>query len=218
MNIENNIKKIVTDLQSTSSKLIVVTKNQSLATLQEVYTLGYRIFGENRVQELVEKYEALPKDISWHLIGHLQTNKIKYIAPFVSVIQSVDSLKLLEEINKQALKCNRVIDCLLQIYIAKEETKFGLSEQEALEIINSDEFANLNNIKIIGLMGMATNTDDKAVVENEFKTLKSFFDSWQNIQKHNVRNTELSMGMSNDYLIAAHVGSTLVRVGSAIFN
>lgn len=217
MSIETNIQKIETDLQDFNCKLIVVTKNQPISSLEKVYELGYKIFGENRVQELVEKYEALPKDINWHIIGHLQTNKVKYIAPFISLIQSVESFKLLEEINKQALKCNRIIDCLLQIFIAKEETKFGLSEQEALEILHSGQLSVLQNIKIVGVMGMATNTDDVLVIENEFNKLKIFFDTVKSIAKPNVCIQELSMGMSSDYILAAQLGSTMVRVGSAVF-
>lgn len=218
MSLYSNIQKITTALSGSNCQLIIVTKTKPIDTLQEVYDLGYKVFGENRVQELVEKYEALPKDIVWHLIGHLQTNKVKYIAPFVSLIHSVESFKLLEEINKQAAKNNRVINCLLQIYIAKEETKFGLSEQEAIDILQLEELNNLLNIKIIGVMGMATNTVDIEVVKNEFRTLKSFFDQIKFIQKPNVALTEISMGMSGDYELAAQAGSTMVRVGSAVFN
>lgn len=216
MNIQKNILNIKNAL-SNSCKLIVVTKTKPIEVLENVYASGERAFGENRVQELVEKYEKLPKDIQWHLIGHLQSNKVKYIAPFISCIHSVESMNLLEEINKQALKNNRIINCLLQMYIAKEETKFGLSETEALEILNSEKINLLKNIKIIGLMGMATNTNDISIVKNEFSRLKTFFDSIHSIKKENIEIKELSMGMSNDYALASDLGSTMVRVGSAIF-
>lgn len=178
--------------------------------LMEVYNAGHKIFGENKVQEMVDKHEILPKDIEWHLIGHLQTNKAKYIAPFVSMIHSVDSLKLLQEINKQAGKNKRVIDCLLQIYIAKEESKFGLDITEAEYIINSEALKAMKNVRIVGLMGMATNTDNKELISNEFKSLKLFFDK-------NPSFSVLSMGMSSDYLIAIENGSNMIRVGSSIF-
>ena len=218
MNIASNIQKILSELKDKNCKLIIVTKTRPVEVLKQVYDLGYKVFGENRVQELTEKYEVLPKDIEWHLIGHLQTNKVKYIAEFVSLIHSVESFKLLEEINKQAAKCNRVIPCLLQIYIAKEETKFGLSETEALDLLNSNELTTLQNIRIVGVMGMATNTTDIAIVKNEFKSLKIFFDSIKHISKPNISLSEISMGMSNDYQFAADAGSTMVRVGSAVFS
>ena len=218
MNIASNIQKIQSNLSGKNCKLIVVTKTRPVETLKEVYDLGYKVFGENRVQELTEKYETLPKDIEWHLIGHLQTNKVKYIAGFVNLIHSVESFKLLEEINKQAAKHNRVIPCLLQIYIAKEETKFGLTESEALDLLNSNELSTLQNIKIVGVMGMATNTTDITIVQKEFKSLKTFFDSIKHITRPNVALSEISMGMSNDYQIAAETGSTMVRVGSAVFS
>ncbi len=197
--------------------LIAVTKTHPVEKLMEVYTAGHKQFGENKVQELCDKYEALPKDIEWHLIGHLQSNKVKYIAPFVALIHSVDSIKLLQEINKQAAKNNRIISCLLQIYIANEDTKFGLSFSEAKQLIDSTEFKQLNNIKIVGLMGMATNTDDTTQIRSEFKSLKIFFDA---VKSHSTTNFELSilsMGMSSDYQMAIEEGSTMVRVGSSIF-
>lgn len=202
---------------SSQCQLVVVTKTRPIETLQGVYELGERHFGENRVQELLPKYESLPKDIHWHLIGHLQSNKVKYIASFIHCIHSVESMSLLEEINKQAAKNNRTIQCLLQIYIAKEETKYGLSENEALEILHSEKLKLLKNIKIVGLMGMATNTENQSVIANEFKILKTFFDSVKNIQSNNIAITELSMGMSSDYELASQMGSTMVRVGSAVF-
>jgi pyridoxal phosphate enzyme (YggS family) len=197
--------------------LIAVTKTHPIEKLMEVYTAEHKVFGENKVQELCDKYEALPKDIDWHLIGHLQSNKVKYIAPFVSLIHSVDSIKLLQEINKQAAKNNRTINCLLQIYIANEDTKFGLSFSEAQQLIDSSEFKQLNNIKIVGLMGMATNTDDTTQIRKEFKSLKTFFDSLKNHSTANFELSILSMGMSSDYQMAIEEGSTMVRVGSSIF-
>lgn len=197
---------------------MAVSKTKTVEDIQAIYNCGQKVFGENKVQELTSKYELLPKDIEWHLIGHLQTNKVKYIAPFVAMIHSVDSFKLLQEINKQAAKNNRVIDCLLQLFIAQEETKFGLSEEEAKELLTSDAFKELKNVRIVGLMGMASNTDNEAQIRKEFKSLKKFFDELNSsLCTQNSTLTELSMGMSSDYLIAVEEGSTLVRVGSAIF-
>jgi PLP dependent protein len=216
--IAQNIQDINSQLLNTNAKLIAVTKTKPVSLLLEAYQSGSKRFGENKVQEMVEKYEEMPKDIDWHMIGHLQTNKVKYIAPFVGLIHSVDSLKLLEEINKQALKYQRVINCLLQIFIAKEETKFGLSVSEAIEIFQSDSLKELQNIKLVGLMGMASNVIDSEVVREEFRGLKAFFDSIKSKYKApNIDLTEISMGMSGDYLIAAEEGSTFVRIGSAIF-
>ncbi|GAB2788364.1 YggS family pyridoxal phosphate-dependent enzyme [Rhabdobacter roseus] len=216
MSIRENIAHIEQQLQS-KARLVAVTKTKPVEVLQQAYEAGFRRFGENKVQEMVEKYEALPKDIEWHLIGHLQTNKVKYIAPFVALIHSVDSLKLLAEINKQAGKNNRVIDCLLQIHIAEEETKFGLSEPEARALLESEELIQMHHIRIVGLMGMATNTDDQAQVRKEFRVLRTFFDSLKSLPNERIQLRELSMGMSGDYLLAVEEGSTLVRVGSAIF-
>ena len=184
----------------------------------EAYQAGQRVFGENMVQELVEKQEQLPNDIEWHLIGHLQSNKVKYIAPFIAMIQSVDSIKLLQEINKQALKNTRVIDCLLQIYIADEETKFGLGFDEAIELLRADEFSALKNIRIRGVMGIATNTDKEKQLKDEFYELKTFFDGLKQsfFRKEDSFNT-ISMGMSADYEIAIEQGSNMIRVGSTIF-
>lgn len=219
MNIAENIHTILNSLEGTSAKLIAVTKTKPIELLQEAYDANCKIFGENKVQEMVSKWEVLPKDIQWHLIGHLQTNKVKYMAEFVSMIHSVDSIKLLQEIDKQAAKHARVIDCLLQIYIAKEETKFGLSQEEAIALLESESFKEMKNIRIVGLMGMATNTDDLIQIRLEFRGLKTFFDSLKSTftNTENVALSEISMGMSGDYLIAAEEGSTLVRVGSAIF-
>ena len=219
MNIATNIAHILSDLAGTSAKLVAVTKTKPIELLQEAYDANCKVFGENKVQEMVSKWEVLPKDIEWHLIGHLQTNKVKYMAEFVSLIHSVDSLKLLQEIDKQAAKHQRRIDCLLQIYIAKEDTKFGLSEEEALEILHSEEFKTMKNIRIVGVMGMATNTDDLTQIRLEFRSLKAFFEQLKSTfqSTENLALTEISMGMSGDYQIAAEEGSTLVRVGSAIF-
>ena len=213
MSISENLSNLNKELEPYKVTLVAVSKTQPIDLIMEAYNAGQRIFGENKVQECVAKYEALPKDIQWHIIGHLQTNKVKFIAPFVSLIQSVDSLKLLQEINKEALKNNRIIDCLLQIHITEEETKFGLSFDEAKEILGSLEKINLKNIRIIGLMGMATLTDDKSVIRMEFRLLKQFYEAEKVQRSFSV----LSMGMSSDYKIAKEEGSNLVRVGSAIF-
>ncbi|MFN8347716.1 MAG: YggS family pyridoxal phosphate-dependent enzyme [Spirosomataceae bacterium] len=217
MSIPQNIQKITSEI-APSARLIAVTKTKPVAMLMEAYNAGFKRYGENKVQEMEMKYEQMPKDIEWHLIGHLQTNKVKYIAPFVAMIHSVDSLKLAQEINKQAAKNNRVVDCLLQIFIAQEETKFGLSEEEAKELLTSEAFCALKNIRVVGLMGMASNIDDNAQIRREFRGLKQFFDELNaTICTQDAALTELSMGMSSDYLIAVEEGSTLVRVGSAIF-
>ena len=199
------------------ARLIAVTKTKPVAMLQDAYEAGARLFGENKVQEMAEKQPQLPSDIEWHLIGHLQSNKVKYIASFVSLIHSIDSLKLLQEVNKQALKNGRVIDCLLQIHIADEETKFGMLAEEAEALLQSETLNDLQNVRIIGLMGLATNTDDAEQVRREFHELKQLFDTLGTIQTAQVQFSELSMGMSGDYEIAVEEGSTLVRVGSAIF-
>lgn len=219
MNIAENIDKIKAELAGTSARLIAVTKTKPLEDLQAAYDANCKTFGENKVQEMVQKWEVLPKDIEWHLIGHLQSNKVKYMAEFVAMIHSVDSLKLLQEIDKQASKHNRVIDCLLQIYIAQEDTKFGLSEDEAREILDSEEFKAMKNVRVVGLMGMATNTDDQEQIRLEFRSLKTFFETLktQYSASENLQFREVSMGMSGDFMIAAEEGSTLVRVGSAIF-
>jgi pyridoxal phosphate enzyme (YggS family) len=218
MSIADNIKSLKNETIPKKVTLIAVSKTKPVADIQEAYDAGQRLFGENTVQEMVEKYEQLPKDIEWHQIGHLQSNKVKYIAPFISMIQSVDSLKLLQEINKQAEKNKRVIDCLLQIYIADEETKFGLGFDEAIELLRSDEFATFKNIRIRGLMGIATNTDKEKQLKDEFQELKTFFDG---IKQSFFRKEEsfdvISMGMSSDYEIAIEQGSNMIRVGSTIF-
>ena len=198
--------------------LVAVTKTRPVEILKQAYEFGLRDFGENRVQEMIVKQAELPSDIRWHLIGHLQTNKVKFIAPFVHLVHSVESLKLLEEINKQAKKNNRVIDCLLQVYIATEESKFGLDETEIHQILESDKYKSLENIRVHGLMGMATFTDDLSVVRREFAGLKALFD---NIKHQYFASSDsfsiLSMGMSGDYQIAIEEGSTMVRVGTALF-
>jgi pyridoxal phosphate enzyme (YggS family) len=218
MSIADNIKSLKKETEASKVILLAVSKTKPAAELQEAYDAGQRLFGENQVQELVEKYEQLPKDIEWHLIGHLQSNKVKYIAPFISMIQSVDSMKLLQEINKHALKANRVIDCLLQIYIADEETKFGLGFDEAIELLRSDEFAELKNVRIRGLMGIATNTDNEKQINEEYYELKTFFDG---IKASYFRKEDsfsiLSMGMSSDYKVAIEQGSNMIRLGSTIF-
>ncbi|AYQ32776.1 YggS family pyridoxal phosphate-dependent enzyme [Runella sp. SP2] len=219
MGIAENIQQIVTEI-SPAARLIAVTKTKPVEMLMEAYQAGFKRYGENKVQEMVGKYEQMPKDIEWHLIGHLQSNKVKYMASFVAMIHSVDSLKLLQEINKQAAKNNRVIDCLLQVFIAQEETKFGLSEEELGELLLSDELKSMQNVRIVGLMGMASNTDDEDQVRLEFRGLKQLFDKLNARAADfpaNVDLKEISMGMSGDYPIAVEEGSTLVRVGSAIF-
>ena len=214
--IADTIHQFDNELQG-RARLIAVTKTKPVPMLQEAYEAGCRLFGENKVQEMVDKQPQLPADVQWHLIGHLQTNKVKYIAPFVALIHSVDSLKLLQEIDKQAAKHNRVIDCLLQIYIADEETKFGLSPNEATALLNAPELDSLTHIRIVGLMGLATNTDNQNQVRREFRGLKQLYNTLATIQRPMIQFRELSMGMSGDYRIAVEEGSTLVRVGSAIF-
>ncbi|NDP26572.1 MAG: YggS family pyridoxal phosphate-dependent enzyme [Flavobacterium sp.] len=213
MSIKQNLRNIKSSL-SENVTLVAVSKTKPIPDLMEAYDAGQRIFGENKVQEMSEKWEAMPKDIEWHMIGHVQTNKVKFMAPFVSLIHGVDSLKLLEEINKQAKKNNRVIDCLLQIYIAEEESKFGLDEEELNEILNSTSLLEMKNIRIVGLMGMATFTENQTQIKKEFTHLKSIFDSFT---IHNSQFTIISMGMSGDYQLAIGCGSTMVRIGSSIF-
>ncbi|MCK6617645.1 MAG: YggS family pyridoxal phosphate-dependent enzyme [Cyclobacteriaceae bacterium] len=214
---KNNIRELRATIPA-NVKLIAVSKTQPPERVLEVYRFGQRCFGENKVQELVPKYQALPKDIEWHMIGHLQTNKVKYIAPFVSLIHSVDSLKLLQEINKQAQRYGRVIPVLLQIHIASEETKFGLSQTEVEEILKNPVIDNLNHVKISGLMGMATLTDDAAKIREEFKGLRLLSEKLKRFTvPGRIEMHELSMGMSHDYVIAIEEGSTMVRIGSAIF-
>lgn len=212
MSIAENLNKIKNSLPPHVT-LVVVTKTHPAERLMEVYNAGHFILGENKVQEMLEKQELLPKDIQWHLVGHLQTNKVKYIAPFVALIHSVDSFKLLKEIDKQAQKNNRVIDCLLQVYIAKEETKFGFDAVEVEQLMKSAELQQLKNIRIVGLMGMATNTANQTQVAEEFQSLSIFF---KKLQTTNPELRTLSMGMSSDYKIAIENGSNMVRIGSSI--
>ena len=218
MSISINLLKIKSTLPSTVT-LVAVSKTKPIPDLMEAYDAGQRIFGENKIQEMAEKWEAMPKDIEWHMIGHVQTNKVKFMAPFVSLIHGVDSLKLLEEINKQAKKNNRIIDCLLQVYIAEEESKFGLDEDELAGIIRfiTQNSVIYKNIRIVGLMGMATFTDNQNQIKKEFTHLKSIFDSYQNLKSEICNLKSLSMGMSGDYNLAIECGSTMVRIGSSIF-
>ena len=199
-------------------KLIAVSKTKPIEEIMEVYEVGHRVFGENKAQELRQKYELMPKDIEWHFIGHLQSNKVKYITPFVSLIHSIDSLKLLAEVDKSAKKNDRIVDCLLQFHIAEEDTKFGLDLEEAQDLLNSEIIRDLKNVRICGVMGMATFTDDEAQVRREFAHLKSIFDVLKGEYFSDSSHfKEISMGMTDDYRIAMEEGSTMVRIGSAIF-
>ncbi|WP_433829795.1 YggS family pyridoxal phosphate-dependent enzyme [Flavobacterium anhuiense] len=214
----SSIKQNLTSIKSKLPEhvtLVAVSKTKPVSDLMQAYEAGQRIFGENKIQEMTEKWEQMPKDIQWHMIGHVQSNKVKFMAPYVTLIHGVDSLKLLQEINKQALKNNRIIDCLLQIYIAEEESKFGLDENELNELLTSAEFKELKNIRILGLMGMATFTEDQNQIKKEFTHLKSIFDSIQKLQIVDLKT--ISMGMSGDYQLAIECGSTMVRIGSSIF-
>ena len=214
--IKENLNNVRTTIPENVT-LIAVSKTKPVSDLQEAYDAGQRIFGENKALEMRDKHQELPKDIKWHFIGHLQTNKIKYIVPFVTLIHSIDSASLLEAVNKEAVKNNRVIDCLLQFHIAQEETKFGLDMEEAKTMIESENFKKLNNVRIVGVMGMATFTDDVNQVRNEFKTLKNIFDTLKENYFKDDSFKEISMGMSDDYPIAIEEGATMVRVGSKIF-
>tara|TARA_R110002049_G_scaffold131259_1_gene289959 strand:+ start:2879 stop:3547 length:669 start_codon:yes stop_codon:yes gene_type:complete len=216
MSIKESLLKIKKEIPEAVT-LVAVSKTKPISDLKEAYEAGQRVFGENKIQEMTQKWEVLPKDIQWHMIGHVQRNKVKYMAEFVSLIHGIDSLKLLKEINKQAKKHNRTIDCLLQVHIAEEDTKFGLSESELHKIIASDECKALENITIVGLMGMATFTSDENQVEKEFTVLKSIFDRLKNKNTKNIKIDTLSMGMSGDYKIAIQKGSTMIRIGSSIF-
>lgn len=214
--IRNQIEKLKSNISKNVS-IVAVSKTKPNSMILEAYEAGQLDFGENYVQELTEKQVSLPKDIQWHFIGHLQSNKVKYIAPFVYLIHSVDSFKLLVEVDKQAKKNNRVIDCLLQIYIAEEETKFGFDKTECMNMIQSEEFKTLKNIRICGLMGMASNTDNEAQIEKEFETIKSIFDYIKQSGLLTSSFQYLSIGMSNDYQLAIQKGSNMIRVGSLIF-
>lgn len=212
--IAERIQSVVASLPETA-RLVAVSKFNPAEAVLQAYNCGQRLFGESKVQELTGKYEVLPKDIEWHFIGHLQTNKVKYIAPFISLIQSVDSLKLMKEIDAQAKKVNRVIDCLLEIHVAQEETKYGFSFDELRTLFKEHAFDVFENVNVVGLMGMASNTDDEARIREEFRLLSDFYQEMKNSLAPQFR--ELSMGMSHDYHIAVEEGSTLVRVGSFIF-
>lgn len=217
MDIERNITEIIKSLPE-RVKLVAVSKTKPPGIIEKAYHAGHKIFGENKVQEMLQKYEKLPKDIEWHFIGHLQSNKIKYMASFVSMIHGIDSLKILKAVNKEAEKNNRIIKCLLQFHIARESTKFGLSQVEASNIMESGVIKEMKNIRIVGVMGMATFTDDTSVVRNEFRSLKAIFDNFK--KKYFSEDSafkEISMGMSDDYIIAVKEGSTIVRIGSSIF-
>jgi len=216
---EQQYKAITAKLSSYNATLVAVSKTKPIEDIQALYALGQRDFGENYVQELTEKQARLPADIRWHFIGHLQSNKVKYIVPFVHLIHGVDDYKLLKEINKQAAKHNRVVDCLLQVHIAKEETKFGLNDEELKQAINevTSNSPSLNNICVRGLMGMASNTDDTAKIRAEFHHLKALFDQYAALSTANFQLSILSMGMSSDYTIALEEGSTMVRIGSLLF-
>ena len=216
MSIPENLLNINATLPSHVT-LVAVSKTKPISDLLQAYEAGQRVFGENKIQEMTDKWEQMPKDIQWHMIGHIQSNKVKYMAPYVSLIHGVDSLKLLEEINKQAQKNKRVIDCLLQLHIAEEETKFGLNEEELDDLLQSEIFKNLKNIKIVGLMGMATFTENQTQIKKEFQHLKAIFDNHQEPTTHNRQFTTLSMGMSGDYQLAIECGSTMIRIGSSIF-
>ncbi|GAA4270051.1 YggS family pyridoxal phosphate-dependent enzyme [Hyunsoonleella aestuarii] len=216
MSIKQNLLKLKAELPQ-DVILVAVSKTKPLNDLMEAYNAGQRIFGENKIQEMVDKHETMPKDIQWHMIGHVQRNKVKYMASFVSLIHGVDNFKLLKEIDKQAKKHDRVIECLLQIKIASEDSKFGMSPKMAFDIINSEEFLDLKNIKITGLMGMATFTDNQAQVNNEFKLLKSTFENLKSLNQENCDLHIVSMGMSGDYKQAINCGSNMVRIGSSIF-
>lgn len=216
MGIKNNLNNIKNTIPENVA-LIAVSKTQPASSILEAYQAGQRSFGENKIQEMAEKFDILPKDIEWHMIGHLQSNKVKYMAQFVHLIHGVDRFKTLVEINKQALKNSRIINCLLEVKLASEDTKFGLSFEEVEQLLKSEALKNLKNINIQGLMGMASFTENNEIIRNEFKSLKTFFNSLQKHKSFNVNPTILSMGMSGDYKIAIEEGSTMIRVGSAIF-
>jgi pyridoxal phosphate enzyme (YggS family) len=216
MSIKENLNDIKSHIPAHVT-LVAVSKTKPVSDLMEAYDAGQRIFGENKIQEMAEKYEKMPKDIEWHMIGHVQRNKVKYMAEFVSLIHGVDSFKLLNEINKQAKKHDRIIKCLLQIKIAEEDSKFGMSSGDAQQLLTSEEFSSLTNVCITGVMGMATFTEDSNQIEQEFKRLKTTFDNLKSIQNQNCCLQTISMGMSGDFKLAIDCGSTMVRVGSSIF-
>ena len=216
MKIKKNLQSILSKIPD-HVKLVAVTKTKPVSDIMEAYDSGQRAFGENKIQELVDKFSQLPADIEWHMIGHVQRNKVKYIGHFVSLIHGVDNFKLLKEINKQAEKNNRIIDCLLQIKIASEDSKFGMTAKEATDILQSEEFSELKNVSIKGVMGMATFTDDTNQIKKEFKYLKQVFDDLKKAQTYNSQINTISMGMSGDFQLAIECGSNMIRVGSSIF-
>ncbi|GAA4945361.1 YggS family pyridoxal phosphate-dependent enzyme [Algibacter agarivorans] len=216
MSIQENLKNIKSSIPEHVT-LVAVSKTKPVSDIMEAYHAGQRIFGENKIQEMAEKHEDMPKDIEWHMIGHVQRNKVKYMASFVSLIHGVDNFKLLKEINKQAKKHDRIIDCLLQIKIGSEDSKFGMTPSEASEIIHSKDFSGLKNIRITGVMGMATFTDNKVQIKQEFELLKSTFNILKPLNTANCKLQTISMGMSGDYPLAIDCGSTMIRVGSSIF-
>jgi PLP dependent protein len=216
MSIQENLNNIKSSLPKHVT-LVAVSKTKPIADLMEAYNAGQRIFGENKIQEMADKYEAMPKDIQWHMIGHVQKNKVKYMASFVALIHGVDDIKLLEEINKQALKHNRIINCLLQIKIASEDSKFGMTSHDATDLLQSEAFSVLKNIRVTGLMGMATFTEDESQIKKEFQLLKHTFDTLKSLESFNFKPEIISMGMSGDYPLAIACGSNMIRVGSSIF-
>ncbi|WP_298152552.1 YggS family pyridoxal phosphate-dependent enzyme [Flavobacterium sp.] len=216
MSIAENLLAITSELPQHVT-LVAVSKTWPVDDIMQAYGTGHRVFGENKIQEMSEKQDAMPKDTQWHMIGHVQTNKVKLMASYVTLIHGVDSLKLLEEIDKQAKKNSRTIDCLLQMHIAAEDTKFGLDESELEALVNNNTFKNLKNVKVTGLMGMATFTNDENQIRKEFTNLKSIFDRFRMVATENCELKTLSMGMSGDYKIAIECGSTMVRIGSSIF-
>lgn len=216
MPIKENLLQIKSQLPEHVT-LVAVSKTKPIEDLMEAYDAGQRIFGENKIQEMTDKWQQMPKDIEWHMIGHVQSNKVKYMIPYVKLIHGVDSLKLLKEINRQAVRWRKNVECLLQIHIAEEETKFGLDENELDDLLNSEEFKEMNNVKIIGLMGMATFTENKNQIKKEFDYLKSLFNKHKSLKTENCQLNTLSMGMSGDYQLAIDCGSTMVRIGSSIF-
>jgi pyridoxal phosphate enzyme (YggS family) len=216
MSISKNLQHIKSKLPEHIT-LVAVSKTKPVSDLMEAYTAGQRLFGENKIQEMLEKHELMPKDIEWHMIGHVQTNKVKYMAAFVSLIHGVDNFKLLKEINKQAQKHDRIINCLIQIKIASEDSKFGMTAENASELIQSEQLSTLQNVCIVGVMGMATFTDDEAQIKKEFSKLKSTFDDLKRLKTANCQLKTISMGMSADYQFAIDCGSNMIRVGSSIF-
>lgn len=216
MVIQDNLKHIKSNLPDHVT-LVAVSKTKSISEIMEAYHAGHRIFGENKIQEMVDKYDQMPKDIEWHMIGHVQSNKVKYMAHFVNLIHGVDNFKLLNEINKQAQKHHRIINCLLQIKIAEEDSKFGMTANQASDILKSKDFSELKNLCVVGVMGMATFTEDQNQIKKEFDFLKSTFDNLKPLQSFNFNPKTISMGMSGDYQLAITCGSNMIRVGSSIF-